>query len=293
MIPLSAEDVTRFRTLGYLVIEDAVSPEALVALRRELDGWVEESRAQPGNWGTTADGRARFDCEAGHSADDPRLRRVNNPAEISEAYEQALCHAPLVDAVARLIGPDVKIHHSKINLKRPGMATRVGYHQDFSFTPHTNDDLVTALVALDPVDLANGPLRVVPGSHLRGQVSLWQDGVFTGQVDEAAARLYQARAIPLEQKPGSACLMHTKLMHGSDPNRSAAPRGLYICVYAAADAMPLAPSPLPNRFEGQIVRGKASGTARLTEGRVELPAAWKEAAFFAVQGQRAAVPLDG
>ena len=82
-------------------------------------------------------------------------------------------------------------------------------------------------------------------------------------------------------------------MHGSDPNRSTAPRGLFICVYAAADAFALSPSPLPNRFEGQIVRGQATGQARLTEGQVQLPAAWKEAAFFAVQGQRAAVPLDG
>jgi len=293
MTQLSAQEIAQFQTQGYLVIEDAVSPAALAALRHDLDAWVDESRAQAGNWGTTADGRARFDCEIGHSADDPRLRRVNNPAEISAAYEHALLDSSMVDAVAGLIGPDVKVHHSKINLKRPGTATRVGYHQDFSFTPHTNDSLVTALVALDKVDLENGPLRVVPGSHLRGQVSLWQDGTFTGQVDEAAAKYYEANSVPLEQKPGSVCLMHTKLMHGSDPNRSKAPRGLFICVYAAADAFALSPSPLPNRFEGQIVRGQATGQARLTEGQVQLPAAWKEAAFFAVQGQRAAVPLDG
>ncbi len=293
MTQLSAEDIAQFQTQGYLVIEDAVSPAALAALRHDLDAWVDESRSQAGNWGTTADGRARFDCEIGHSADDPRLRRINNPAEISAAYEQVLLDSTMVDAVAGLIGPDVKVHHSKINLKRPGTATRVGYHQDFSFTPHTNDSLVTALVALDKVDLENGPLRVVPGSHLKGQVSLWQNGAFTGQVDEAAARYYEANSIPLPQKPGSVCLMHTKLMHGSDPNRSQAPRGLFICVYAAADAFALSPSPLPNRFEGQVVRGQATGQARLTEGHVKLPAAWKEAAFFAVQGQRAAVPLDG
>jgi hypothetical protein len=293
MVHLRADEIARFNAEGYLLIEDAVSPAALAALRHDLDAWVQESRSQPGNWGTTADGRARFDCEAGHCAEDTRLRRINNPAEISEAYAQVLLDSPMVDAVAGLIGPNVKVHHSKINLKRPGTATRVGYHQDFSFTPHTNDSLVTALVALDPVDLANGPLRVVPGSHLGGQISLWQDGAFTGQVDEAAAKHYESRSIPLEQKPGSVCLMHTKLMHGSDPNRSAAPRGLFICVYAAADAFALSPSPLPNRFEGQIVRGQATGQARLTEGQVQLPAAWKEAAFFAVQGQRAAVPLDG
>jgi len=293
MMELSADQIAQFRRDGYLVLENAVSPESLEALRNDLDAWVQESRSQPGNWGVTADGRARFDCEAGHSAQDPRLRRVNNPAEISSAYEEALLNAPLVDAIAQLIGPNVKVHHCKINLKRPGTATRVGYHQDFSFTPHTNDDLVTALVALDPVDLRNGPLRVVPGSHLRGQVSLWQDGTFTGQVDADAAKTFEAQSLPLEQKPGSVCLMHTLLMHGSDPNRSTAPRGLFIAVYAAADAFALSPSPLPNRFEGQIVRGQASGTARLKAAQVELPAAWKEAAFFAVQGQKAAVPLDG
>ena len=293
MIHLRAEDIARFHTDGYFLVEDAVSPASLAALRRDLDAWVQESRTHIGNWGATADGRSRFDCELGHNADDPRLRRVNNPAEISAAYEQVLLDSPVVDAVAALIGPDVKVHHSKINLKRPGTATRVGYHQDFSFTPHTNDHLVTALVALDNVDMENGPLRVVPGSHLTGQVSLWQGGAFTGQVDADAAKVYEANSIPLAQKPGSVCLMHTKLMHGSDPNRSKAPRGLYICVYAAADAFALSPSPLPNRFDGQIVRGNASRQARLTEGRVELPAAWKEAAFFAVQGQRPAVPLDG
>jgi ectoine hydroxylase-related dioxygenase (phytanoyl-CoA dioxygenase family) len=293
MARLTVEEIARFQADGYLVVDDVVDAATLAALRRDLDAWVEESRAHPGNWGETIDGRARFDCEAGHNADDPKLRRVNNPAEVSEAYERALVDGALVEAVADLIGPDVKVHHSKINLKRPGMATRVGYHQDFSFTPHTNDDLVTALIALDPIDLANGPLRVVPGSHREGQVSLWRDGVFTGQVDEAAAEAYAARSIPLEQKPASACLMHTSLMHGSDPNRSSRPRGLYICVYAAADAFPLAPSPLPNRFEGRIVRGRAHREARLMPGRVELPAQWKHAAFFAVQGQQAAVPLDG
>jgi phytanoyl-CoA hydroxylase len=45
----------------------------------------------------------------------------------------------MVDMVADLIGPDVKFHHCKINLKLPGSHTEVGYHQDFAYTPHTND----------------------------------------------------------------------------------------------------------------------------------------------------------
>jgi hypothetical protein len=46
--------------------------------------------------------------------------------------------ARTVDMVADLIGPDVKFHHCKINLKLSGAKTEVAYHQDFAYTPHTN-----------------------------------------------------------------------------------------------------------------------------------------------------------
>jgi len=89
-------------------------------------------------------------------------------------------------------------------------------------------------------------------------------------------------------KAGSVCLMHTRLVHGSDANRSKANRGLYICVYSAADAFPLAANPLPNPNEGKVVRGRKSRQARLMDAVVELPAQAKVASFFATQGQKSA-----
>jgi len=65
--------------------------------------------------------------------------------------------------------------------------------------------------------------------------------------------------------------MHTKLLHGSAANRSDASRGLYICVYTAADAVPIARNPMPSLNEGRIVRGKEARVARLKEGLIELP----------------------
>jgi len=288
MARLTEAEVARFHRDGYLLVENAVTPETLAALRADLAQWVGESRAHPVNWGETVDGRERFDLEAGHSAAEARLRRVNNPAEISPAYERAIRDGPIPDLVAALIGPDVAFHHCKINLKLPGTATRVGYHQDFSYTPHTNDDLVTVLLMLDDMTLANGCLKVVPGSHREGQVSLWHDGVFTGETAPEATDDYERRAVAVTGRAGDACLMHTSLMHGSAPNDSAHPRGLFIAVYAAADAVPLAPSPLPNRFAGAIVRGRARHTARLTVAEVELPPPYRNTSFFEVQGQASA-----
>ena len=63
--------------------------------------------------------------------------------------------------------------------------------------------------------------------------------------------------VPITGAAASVCLMHTRLVHGSDANRSSRPRGLYICVYTAADAVPIARNPMANPNEGLIVRGKA------------------------------------
>ena len=189
----------------------------------------------------------------------------------------------MTDMVAALVGPDVKHHHCKINLKLPGSHTEVRYHQDFAYTPHTNDDVVTALLMLDDMTAENGCLMVVPGSHRGPMYSLFDGERFTGFIDSDEERKLREREEPILGRAGSVCLMHTRLAHGSESNRSAAPRGLYICVYSAADAVPIARNPMPNRNEGMIVRGRATRRARLSDAVIELPEQPVRASFFAVQ----------
>ena len=269
---------------GFLVAENAVDRRQLARLREVLAGWVEESRDYAAPFGEpTADGRPRFDLAPEHSAQRPALRRVNNPSEIDAAYMEAMRDSAMTDMVAALIGPDVKHHHCKINLKLPGSNTAVRYHQDFAYTPHTNDAVVTALLMLDDMTADNGCLMAVPGSH-RGPVhSLFDGERFTGFVAPAVERSLRKREVPVLGSAGSVCLMHTRLAHGSEPNRSSAPRGLYICVYSAADAFPIARNPMPNRNEGLVVRGRPTRRARLAEATVELPEQPLRASFFAVQ----------
>ena len=286
---LSAEQVERFRRDGFIVAERAVTPAQLDGLRRQLAEWVEESRAHRAPFGPpTIDGRPRFDMGAEHSAEHPALRRVNNPSDIAPAYAEVMRNSAMVEMVANLIGPDVKFHHCKINLKLPGSNTEVGYHQDFAYTPHSNDDIVTALLMLDDMTDENGCLMAVPGSHRGPIYSLYDGDRFTGAIAPDIAVALKAKQVPVTGKAGDVCLMHTRLAHGSEANRSDRPRGLYICVYTAADAVPLARSPLPNPNEGLVVRGRPCRTARLALREVELPPAYKQASFFAVQGQSSA-----
>ncbi len=291
MVPstLTRAQFDTFWKNGYLTVADAVTPAQLTALNSEIETWVEESRGHNMPYGPpTLDGRPRFDMGAEHRADKPALRRINNPSDISDVFLDVMRDAATVDIVADLIGPDVKFHHCKINLKLPGSDTTVAYHQDFLFTPHTNSDVVTALLMLDDVTEQNGCLRVVPGSHEGPLYSLFDGSRFTGAVSREDEACLLARSVPVTGKAGSVCLMHTRLAHGSAPNASDHSRGLYICVYSAADAFPIAHNPMPSPNEGIILRGEKARNARLTEANIEIPEQPKSASFFTVQGQDSA-----
>ncbi|MGQ7845604.1 phytanoyl-CoA dioxygenase family protein [Granulosicoccus sp. 3-233] len=277
---LNEQQKAQFWKDGYLLVENVVSPANLQAMKEDFASWVEESRAHTEPYGEAIDGRARFDVEPAHTAKKPGLRRVNAPIEVSEAYFEAMAHSGMTEVVADLIGPNVKFHHSKINAKLPGGTTAVKWHQDFPFTPHSNDDLITALLMVDEVTEENGPLEVLPGSHTGPIHDLWHDGVFTGSIDNELAADCQSKAVRCTGPAGSVCLMHTRLLHGSAPNLSSSSRNLFICVYSAEDAVPYAGNPMPTEHEGLMVRGKRTNTVRSKQFEMKLPQKPKTASFF-------------
>jgi phytanoyl-CoA hydroxylase len=283
MTVLSQEQKKTFWRDGFLIVEEAVSPKELAMLRVEFGVWLEESRLQQKDYGETIDGRARFDLQPGHSKETPALRRVQSPEEISEVFANVMRNAHTVDFCAELIGRGIRFHHGKVNSKLPGSATQVKWHQDFPFEPMSNDDVITCLLFIDDVTLENGPLEVLPGSHLGPIYSHWHDDVFTGAVDDAIIAGQREQILKCTGKAGSVCLMHARLLHGSASNLTDRPRTLYITTYYAEDAIELSPNHLPSTFTHELVRGKASASVRCTAYEVELPALPKGTSFFAQQ----------
>jgi len=147
----------------------------------------------------------------------------------------------------------------------------------------SNDDMITCLVFIDDVTLENGPLEVVPGTHLGPIHPHWHDGVFTGAVSDGVMELHRNDIVKCTGRAGSACLMHARLLHGSAPNLSDRPRTLYIATYYAEDAIELSPNHLPSRLTHELVRGDVSGRVRCTAYEMELPEVPGDTSFFAQQ----------
>jgi phytanoyl-CoA hydroxylase len=275
-----------FERDGFVVMQNALTQQQVRDMNAQLRAWVDESRGHEKAYGRIADGRPRFDVEpSSHCSETPALRRISAPIEVSDIYLDVMRNNAALDLTAHIFSPNIKLHATKINLKLPGSGTAVKYHQDFPFEPHSNDDVMTVLFFLDDVTLENGPLEVVPGSHKGAIHSLWQDGTFTGAVDADVEAGSRAGALKCTGKAGDACLMHSRLLHGSLPNMTDAARCLYIVTYVAEDAIALDRNPIPHEYDGEVVRGTYTGRVRSTSFEMEMPEYPKEASFFGQQSK--------
>ncbi|MBL6699974.1 phytanoyl-CoA dioxygenase family protein [Luminiphilus sp.] len=283
MAQLTVSQKDQFWRDGYLIVEQALSPIELESLRSAFSVWVDTSLSHQTDYGETLDGRARFDLDPVHNATQSGLRRVQSPEEISEAFRNVMRNARTVDICAELIGPAIRFHHGKVNSKLPGMPTEVKFHQDFTFQPMSNDDVITCLLFMDEVTEENGPLQVVPGSHKGPLFSLWHEGVFTGAVAEEVVAQHKDQIVTCTGAAGAACLMHSSLLHGSAGNLSANPRTLYLATYYSDDAIELSPNALPSRLTHELVRGEPSGRVRCTPYEMALPEVPQGTSFFAQQ----------
>jgi hypothetical protein len=183
----------------------------------------------------------------------------------------------LLDAIACLIGDNIIFHYSKINMKAPHIGSPVEWHQDFSYYPHTNTDLLSCLIYLDDADPENGCLQVIPGSHKSKLYSHEINGYFRGKV--ALENLPpNFNSIHLAATAGSVILLHCLTLHASTENKSNKPRRVFLPAYRAADAYPihLGKYTADHEITTKIIRGQIAKQARLEAGCWALPFPEKE-----------------
>src|SRR5919199_6744401 len=98
------------------------------------------------------------------------LKGFHNVQYHDAAFTRAAVNPKLVELLMQLIGPNVQLHHTKMLVKPPEKGAPFPMHQDYPYFPHERHTVLAASVHLDDTDLANGCLRVVPGSHKHGPI---------------------------------------------------------------------------------------------------------------------------
>jgi ectoine hydroxylase-related dioxygenase (phytanoyl-CoA dioxygenase family) len=260
---ISDRDVASYRENGYILVPNVLDPPTVASLRREMESILDGARS-------VAQHTDVYDLEPGHRPDAPRVRRIKAPHRLP-VFDQLFRHAGLVAIVQALLGPGIRLHGSKINLKAPRYGSPVEWHQDWAFYPHTNDDLLAVGVMLDDCALDNGPLLVVPKSHTGPIYDHHAGGYFCGAVEPGAIEAEIGRAVPLVGSAGSMSFHHVRLLHGSAQNVSDRPRALLLYEYAAADAWPLMGVSDFAGFNARLVSGPPTIEPRVAPVPVRMP----------------------
>ena len=258
-------DVAQYRREGFIVVPDVLSPEEVADLRRVTDEFVEASRKASTHTDV-------FDLEPGHTAEQPRLRRIKTPSLHHPVYAKMVRHPGIVAVLNQLWGPNVRFDLSKLNLKAAGFGSPVEWHQDWAFYPHTNDDLAAVGIMIDDFTTDNGSMLVIPRSHTGPIHDHHAKGHFVGGIDPAKADIDFSRAVMCTGKAGSITVHHARLIHGSSANTSGRPRRFLLHQYRAADAWPLISPPTNwQQWESLLVSGEETLEPRMTSAPVRLP----------------------
>ena len=254
---------------GYLLLEKIIPPDWVARLISVTDEMVQRSCDL-----TKSD--MTFDLEPGHTAEQPRLRRLTSPVEQHPVYWRFASESLLADIASDLVGPDTKFHHSKLNFKWADGGEEVKWHQDISYWPHTNYSPLTIGTYLYDVGDEQGPLGVIPRSHkgeLYSQYNARQQWVGC-LADKDVAKVDTHSADYLTGPAGSVTIHNCRTIHGSKVNLSDTGRPLLLNVYSAADAFTYTANPLPSKYEGTAVRGQPARWARHDDRPCEVPPDW-------------------
>jgi ectoine hydroxylase-related dioxygenase (phytanoyl-CoA dioxygenase family) len=265
---LTSEQVEAYRRDGYLVVENRVSSDVLARCREEIARIGREAAELT----THSD---RIDLEESHTPETPRIRRIKLPHTISPVFD-ALMRSDAILAPARdLLGPNLRLQTSKLNMKSAHYGAPVDWHQDWAFYPQTNDDMLAIGVFLDDVGPDNGPLMVFPGTHKGPVFDHHSNGVFAGTMSLEKAGLDINDAARAMAPAGSISIHHVRIVHGSDTNRSSKDRAVLFYEIAAAAAFPIVGSSVPfgslEAFNDRMLCGETTLQPRVAEVPMRIP----------------------
>lgn len=266
-----AEQKAFYEDQGYLVFPRMLSADELAAARAALAEVLEESAG-------LTESNEKFSVTRGDDGN-YYVRRIFSPIAHHKVFYDLAFHPKILDAVSNVLGPNIQLHHSKLNLKPPtSREARFEWHQDYPFFPHTNYDLIAVLIHLDDTTEENGCLKVIPGSHKLGpRIHVFaRDGAFSSQLEDKGVIGDESKWLNQACPAGGVEMHHCNMLHSSTANRGDKPRSVLIFQYRASDNAQLGGA--SSHFGwGMQVRGENPYQARMLDGSiVKLPGEIKD-----------------
>lgn len=242
--PLTPEQVRAYEQQGFVVLKGLFSEAEVERLRQEAVRLQEDCRG--------------IDAQTLILEPDSReLRSIFRIHASSALFARLLTDARLLSIARWLLGDEVYLHQSRLNYK-PGFRGREFFwHSDFE-TWHIEDGMPRMRALSMSISFAentefNGPLMLVPGSHLRYvtcvgatptdhyKQSLRRQEYGVPDRDSLATLIKTGGLAASKGPPGTVTLFDCNVMHGSSGNITPFARVNAFAVYNAVSNRLVAP----------------------------------------------------
>ena len=174
---LSKTQIQEYHIRGFLCVPDFLSPELIDTFLESTDEIVSSSLTNDFDSG-------RVEIEPDQSSSETKVRRIYEPCEYYAPFRSYSDSPEVLDVVEQLIGHNIYLHYSKLNMKPAKLGSVVDWHQDLSYFPSTNGDSLAILIYLDDADIENGCLMALPRRHENDLMDHTSSGVFQGRITE-------------------------------------------------------------------------------------------------------------
>jgi ectoine hydroxylase-related dioxygenase (phytanoyl-CoA dioxygenase family) len=210
---LSEEQVEQFHRDGFLVVRGMYSADEVA----DISAWTNEVADYP-----EVPGKYMMYFERSQADGARILCRIENFVPYHDGFSKLITDCRMHQAVSELFGEEAVLFKDKINFKLPG-GDGFKEHQDVQAGWDDFADLhITAMIAIDETNEANGSLEMIAGMHKQGVLgSMWAP-----LTDEDTRH---TEYTPVHCQPGDAVFFDSYAPHRSKPNRTdKARRVLYI-----------------------------------------------------------------
>lgn len=223
------ESVIRdFNENGFAILHGILEQETLEAVKHECRVLVAELALQRCATGKLTDTYpdASFETRLiriyeGYPDETPTIFR---PELHRAGFFGVFAHPTLLELADVVLGPEIRLYPNySVRPKLPeNKRTEVLWHQDAGYTSEQADILrmMNVWAPLVPVNVENGCMEFVPGSHKWGVVPHEKDEYYL-RIHDDYIKPVEADAVRIEIAPGDVVIFSNLLFHRGLPNRAA------------------------------------------------------------------------
>jgi ectoine hydroxylase-related dioxygenase (phytanoyl-CoA dioxygenase family) len=235
-------DLTQYWREGYAIVRGFFDPDEVAEIGGALDQLYAEGAAHGRCF---RHGNLFYNVARETEGAEPLVRMVQWPSYHQPVLNSVRLDVRFAELLEPLIGSNLKQIINQVHWKAPGSLGDFAWHQDSRFRRPASAyrNLATSYVqtglAIDPHTPESGCMKLIPRSHLRGDLDIDSSKLVLGtamsnEVLEQVG-LSAEETVELLLEPGDLALWSPYLVHGSGNNRSDHKRRLYINGYVRAD----------------------------------------------------------